>query len=166
MEKATRRITLTIAGLVLASFCPAAAHAQADTAPDTYKSTTEAATPAPPPETKVEFQGKFSLPYKARCNGHDLAPGEYTLAVKTIGKNRMVTIQREGNEIVLTVSKVATDSASGQTAVLLRHGPGPWARTIEGVYVDGLKLMLYLDESGHTDPLSKIFAGVKRVPVS
>lgn len=159
------RITLTMAGLTLACFCPAAAHAQADTAPDSYKLSNAAPVTLPTP-AKVEFQGKFSLPFKARCNGHELAPGEYTLAVKTIGENKTVTIQREGNEIVLTVTKVEPASTSGQAAVLVRHGPGPWARTVEAVHVEGLKMMLYLDESGHADPLSKMFAGLKRVPIS
>jgi len=34
------------------------------------------------------------------------------------------------------------------------------------VYVEILKLVLFLDESGNTKPLDKMFASVIRVPIS
>jgi len=34
------------------------------------------------------------------------------------------------------------------------------------VYVENLKLVLFLDEGGHEKPLDKVFAGVKRIPIS
>jgi hypothetical protein len=49
---------------------------------------------------------------------------------------------------------------------LVRHGQGPGNYTLEAVYVEKLKLVLMLDESGHTQMLDKIFAGVKRVPIT
>jgi hypothetical protein len=49
---------------------------------------------------------------------------------------------------------------------LVRHGQGPGNYTLEAVYVESLKLVLMLDESGHTRVVDKIFAGVKRVPIS
>jgi hypothetical protein len=49
---------------------------------------------------------------------------------------------------------------------LVRHGQGPGNYTLEAVYVESLKLVLMLDESGHTQLLDKMFATVKRVPIS
>jgi len=164
MKRAMMKMTLIFAGVLLAGICPRMARAQAETTPDTYK--TPEAAPMPAPVAKVEFQGKFSLPYKARCNGHNLTPGEYTLAVKTLGGKRIVTIAREGNEVELTVSKVSNDAPTEQSAVMLRHGPGPWARTVEAVYVENLKIRLYLDESGHSNPLDKLFGDLKKLPVN
>jgi hypothetical protein len=49
---------------------------------------------------------------------------------------------------------------------MLGHGPGPGTHTLEGVYLENLKLVLFLDETGHTNPIDKVFASVKRVPIS
>jgi hypothetical protein len=88
------------------------------------------------------------------------------LAVKTAGTSKIVTIHREGSDIVLTARIAASPSDSSQSAVLVRHGPGPRARTLEGVYLDKIKMMLYLDESGAANALDKMFASVQRVPIS
>jgi hypothetical protein len=80
----------------------------------------------------------------------------------------MVTLQREGSDVVLHSRPVTPTSVSdqGHSAVLLRHGPGPNSHTLEGVYVETLKLVLFLDESGNTKPIDKMFASVKRLPIS
>jgi hypothetical protein len=161
----TAKITLTFAGLLLAFLLPATTHAQSEIAPDEFKSENMVPiTPAPP--AKVDFEGKFSLPYQVQCSGSKLTPGEYTLAVKTAGTSKIVTIHREGSDIVLTARIAANPSDSGQSVVLVRHGPGPRARTLEGVYLEKIKMMLYLDESGATNALDKMFASVQRVPIS
>ena len=124
--------------------------------------------PITDPSVKVEFQGGFSLPHEVQCHGHKLAPGKYTLMVKTVGKDKMVTLQQEGSDIVLQSRPVTPSSVSdqGHSAVLVRHGPGPGTHTLEGVYVEILKLVLFLDESGNTKNLDKMFASVVRLPIS
>jgi hypothetical protein len=79
-----------------------------------------------------------------------------------------VTLQREGSDIVLQSRPVPPTSVpdEGRSAVLVRHGPGPGSHTLEGVYLENLKLVLFLDESAHTRPLDKMFASVKRLPIS
>jgi len=167
MKNTMTKISWMIAGLVLACFWPATTHAQAETTPEDYKSSNMAPV-APAPSVKPDFQGNFSLPYQVQCHGHKLAPGQYTLMVKTVGENKMVTIQREGSDIVLQSRPVTPTSvsASGHNAVLVRHGPGPRTRTLEGVYMENLKMVLYLDESGHVNRLDKMFASLKRLPIS
>ena len=167
MKKSSTKFAWIVTGLVLACFCSTAAHAQADTAPDNYKrSNTSPITPDT--AVKKDFQGNFSLPNQVECHGHKLAPGKYTLVVKTVGKDMMVTLQREGSDIVLQSRPVTPTSVSeeGHSAVLVRHGPGPNSHTLEGVYLENLKLVLFLDESGHTKSLDKMFASVKRLPIS
>jgi len=166
MGQWTRKLMWMIAGVVLACFWPAAAHAQAESAPETYESH-KGEPEKPPPSVKSEFEGNFSLPYQVQCSGHKLEAGKYTLIVKTVGEGKMVTLRREGNEIVLTVRRTSPPaSAAGPSAVMLRHGPGPGSRTLEGLYLEKLNLELYLDESGHVKRMDKMFAGVKRVPIS
>jgi hypothetical protein len=64
------------------------------------------------------------------------------------------------------IPPTAVPEDQGHSAVLVRHGQGPGNYTLEAIYVESLKLVLMLDESGHTRVVDKIFAGVKRVPIS
>jgi len=96
----TTKITWMVAGLMMACFSPVITHAQADTAAEEYHST-NTGPGAPAPSVKTDFQGHFSLPYEVQCHGHKLAPGDYTLVVKTVGEDKMVTLQRERSDVVL-----------------------------------------------------------------
>ncbi|HXZ13230.1 MAG TPA: hypothetical protein VEG64_12650 [Candidatus Sulfotelmatobacter sp.] len=164
MSKRTTKFTLVIAGLAAASLWPASVCAQAETAPDTYHPS-GAPPSASAPAVQTHFEGSFKLSQPAQCAGHKLDPGEYKLIVKTVGEGKMVTLQREGHDIVLTVRRTAQSGETGKSAVLVRHGPGPGSRTLEAVYCEVLNMMLYLDESGHEKRMDKMFAGLKRVPV-
>jgi hypothetical protein len=160
------KIMWTIAALMLAAFFPATAHAQAESGAQDHETHNMAAivhTPA-----KTEFEGRVSLPYEVQCHGHKLSAGEYKVFVKTVGADKMVTLQREGSDVVLHSRPVPPTSVSdhGPSAVMLRHGPGPGTHTLEGVYLENLKLVLFLDETGHTKPIDKIFASVRRVPIT
>ncbi|MGA8144904.1 MAG: hypothetical protein WB987_13540 [Candidatus Acidiferrales bacterium] len=156
-----------IAALLLSFVSPLITHAQAETGAEEYKSTTTSPA-APDPAVKTDFQGHFSLPVDVQCHGHKLAPGQYTLVVKTVGQDKMVTLQREGTDVVLQSRPIAPTSVSneGHSAVMLRHGPGPKSHTLEAVYVENLKLVLFLDDSGHTRSIDKMFASLKRLPIS
>ena len=160
------RVMWIIAGLAVTAFLPTITHAQAETGAQEHATANMAA--IVPTPSKTEFQGHFSLPYEVQCHGHKLAPGEYTLLVKTVGDDKMVTLQREGSDVVLHSRPVPPASVSdhGPSAVMLRHGPGPGVHTLEGVYLENLKLVLFLDETGHANPIDKVFASVKRVPIS
>jgi hypothetical protein len=166
MNKKMARITRLLAGLLLACFLPLATHAQAETGAQEHATSNTAPMATPP--SKTDFEGHFSLPFQVQCHGHKLAPGQYTLMVKTVGDDKMVTLQREGSDVVLQSRPVPPTSVpdEGHSAVLVRHGPGPSGHTLEGVYVENLKLVLFLDESGHARFLDKMFAGLKRLPIS
>jgi hypothetical protein len=165
MKNTTTKTTLILTGLLLACSWPTTTHAQSEIAPD-YFEPANMVPVAPAAPAKVDFQGSFSLPNQMQCSGNKLAPGQYTLAVKTEGSNRIVTIHRDGSDIVLTAHNVTKVSPAGQSVVLVRHGPGPQIWTLEGIYLENLNITLYLDESGSANPLDKMFASVKRVPIS
>jgi hypothetical protein len=166
MRNRITKITWIITALAFAALFPTITHAQAETGAQEHETPNMAAISHIP--SKTEFEGHFSLPYQVQCHGHKLAPGEYTLVVKTVGEDKMVTLQREGSDVVLNSRPVPPNSVSdhGPSAVMLRHGPGPGTHTLEGVYLENLKLVLFLDETGRTNPIDKVFASVKRVPIS
>lgn len=165
MNKMIAQSAWIMVGLLLLCCWPATARAQAEHSPDNY-GVSNAAPVASNAPAKTDFQGTFSLENEVQCAGHKLTAGKYTIVVKTVGENKMVTIQREGNDIVLTVRKAIPPSDSGHSAVLVRHGPGPSGHTLEAVYIESLKLVLFLDESGCTKQMDKMFAGVKRTPIT
>ena len=167
MKKRMTKITWTILGLVFAVLFPITTHAQAETAPDEHKADNMARIEAL--SAKTEFEGHFSLPNKVQCHTHKLEPGDYTVVVKTLEDGmKLVMFRREGSEVVVESRPIPPTSVpdEGHSAVLVRHGPGPGNYTLEAVYVESLKLVLMLDESGHTQFLDKIFAGAKRFPIS
>jgi hypothetical protein len=94
-----KKFSLMIAPLMLTAFFPAAAHAQAETGAQEHETHNMAAIAHTP--AKTEFEGHVSLPYEVQCHGHKLAAGEYKLLVKTVGEDKMVTLQREGSDVVL-----------------------------------------------------------------
>ena len=167
MKKRRTRITWTTLGLVFAVLFPITTHAQAETAPDEVKADNMARIEAL--SAKTEFEGHFSLSNKVQCHMHKLAPGDYTVVVKTLEDGmKLVMFRRQGSEVVVESRPIPPTPVpdQGHSAVLVRHGPGPGNYTLEAVYVESLKLVLMLDESGHTQLPDKIFAGVKRVPIS
>jgi hypothetical protein len=167
MKKRITKITWAAVGLVFAVLLPITTYAQAETTPDEYKADNMARIEAL--SAKTEFEGHFSLPYKVQCHTHKLKPGDYTVVVKTLDDGmKLVMFRREGSEVVVESRPIPPTPVpdQGHSAVLVRHGQGPGNYTLEAVYVESLKLVLVLDESGHTQLLDKIFAGVKRVPIS
>jgi len=166
MNNAWTKISLSIAALLLASFWPAPARAQAETAPEDYNKAANMA-PVTASNVKPDFKGSFDLPNQVQCHGHKLAPGKYILLVKTVGESKMLTLRHEGGtEVVVQVKNASPSSAPGQSAVMVRHGPGPSSWTLEGIYVENLNMVFTIDESGHSRGLDKMFASVKRLPIS
>lgn len=139
------------AALGIACLLPVAAHAQSDMSPDFFQfeiPQTHAAPPAQVAATnnaKADFQGKFSLPYQVLCSGKNLKPGEYRLSVKSEGTNRVIAIHGRGANLNIQARVVPVNRAESQSAVLVRKsGQG---RNLEGVYVEALNAMLYLQTS-------------------
>jgi hypothetical protein len=162
------KASMLTAALALACLLPATARAQAEVSPDNYDiaapQTMAAAQPAHPTaktQTAADFDGKFSLPYKVNCSGKALAPGVYSLSVKSEGSNRVVTIRRDGEDVNLSVREVSQRPALSSSALLVRRA-GP-ARTLEAVYVHKLNAVLYLNSPAN----AKSNQGrIERLPIS
>jgi hypothetical protein len=160
--------SILTAALGIACLLPATARAQADVAPDIYEAAGVQVMGASQPVQVAnntgavsDFHGQFTLVNEVNCNGMKLAPGSYSLSVKWNGSSRVVTIQRDGADMILRVREVTQRPAGSQSALLLRHA-GP-ARTLEAVYVRQLNAMLYLDGISNANHKS---ARTERLPIS
>ena len=151
------------AALGVACLLPVMAHAQAEVAPDHFELLNTETAAAPPAQVatanqaKGDFQGKFSLPYHVQCSGKNLKPGEYQLSVKSDGTNRVIAIHGRGANLNIQARVVPANRAESQSAVLVRKSGQ--SRRLEGVYVEALNAMLYLETS--TD-----LGVIERVPIS
>jgi hypothetical protein len=171
MKATMRNAMLAMAGLALGCVWPATAHAQAEVAPDFYEITNAVAIDSPAmlamatetPKAPTEFQGNISLPYGVNCAGKKLAAGEYTLAVKTEGASKTVVLHKDGNDVSLPVQKIEAGSAMGSSALLVRRGTQ--ARTLEAVYVQDMKAILYLNPAGKASLRGRMLAA-ERLPIS
>jgi hypothetical protein len=160
--------SILAAALGIACLMPATAHAQADVAPDIYEAAGVQVMGASQPlqvaintDATADFHGQFTLANEVNCGGMKLAPGVYSLSVKWNGTSRVVTIQRDGADMILRVREVTQRPAGSQSALLLRHA-GP-ARTLEAVYVRQLNAVLYLDGNLSVNSNS---ARRERLPIS
>jgi hypothetical protein len=128
------------AALGFACLLPATVRAQAEVAPDFYELSNTETTAA---QAKANFEGTFSLPYHVQCSGKDLKPGQYLVSVKSEGESRVVTIHGSGENVKIQVHEAPANGAVSQSALLVRKsGEG---RRLEGVYVERLNTMLYLE---------------------
>jgi len=162
-----KALTMT-AALGIACLLPATAHAQAEVAPDNYDmaapqpiTAAQAVQVAAKTDATAEFHGNFTLTHNVKCSGWTLAPGVYSLSVKSDGTNRVVMIQRNGADMIIRVREVSQRPAESQSALMLRHA-GP-ARTLEAVYVQQLNAVLYLDGNSRAMGNS---ARTERLPIS
>ena len=165
-KEAAMRITTVVkasvvtAALGIACLLPATVHAQAEVAPDFYpilNTETIAAQPVQGPiakETKVDFQGKFSLPYDVNCSGKNLKAGQYLLSVKSDGRTRLVTINGIGQKVNIPVREVASNQGTSQSALLVRKsGQG---HRLEAVYLEALSAMLYLEPASGRGVMERV----------
>jgi hypothetical protein len=170
MKGMSTKMMLTLAGLALACFWPASAHAQAEVAPDIYA--IDNAAPIQQPQATLasntqqaqgEFQGNISLPYQVQCSGKKLAAGQYTVAVKTEGAKKTVVLHKDGNEVKLAVRQIAPASKTGRSALLVQSAGQ--TRMLEAVYVASMNAILYLDHDWKTSLLDRMQAA-ERLPIS
>jgi hypothetical protein len=79
------------------------AYAQSEIDPDHFDSPNMELMPQPrTAENKVtvtRYDGTFSLPYAMLCNGKKLAPGRYSISLRSDGKVGQATLNRKGHTI-------------------------------------------------------------------
>jgi hypothetical protein len=88
-----------------------AVRAQADTNPDHFEASNrepfDKAKKADGESTAIRYDGKVILPYAVQCNGKKLAPGRYSVSLRSDGKTFQATLKQkdQATEIVGVVHK-------------------------------------------------------------
>jgi hypothetical protein len=165
------RASIVVAWMGAACAVPARCHAQADTNPDVYEArdSKTAANSARngasgDVRSKVEFGGQFTLPYDAHCAGVKLAAGLYFVAVDRRGKTQTVSFTRAGADTLtlrLPAKAVFPAMRMGGSAMVVRHAGAD--RKLEAMYVEKMKLVLYLEPVYFLDDASD---PLERLPIS
>lgn len=160
---------LTVAGMALACFWPATAHAQADVSPAFYPIdnavpfTQPQATQVAQTRPAAEFEGNIALPYQVQCSGKKLAAGQYKVAVKTEGAKKTVVLHKNGNEVQLAVRHIAPASKTGKSALLVQSTGE--TRMLKAVYVASMNAILYLDHDWKSSLIDRM-QDAERLPIS
>ena len=120
--------------------------------------------PARNSSAKAEFAGQFNLPYEVECAGMKFAAGQYMIAVDRQGKSQNVIFTRAGQNVRLPAKAAFPSSRRGSGSAIIVRRSG-LERKLEAVYVESLRLVLYLDSEpflqvSGTDPQ------IERLPIS
>jgi hypothetical protein len=97
------KIVIGLAGLAAIGSTRTCAQAEVD--PDHFDTTNTE--PLTQPQThinaqqtaKLNYGGNFTLPYHLQCNGRNLLPGKYFLALNSDGRTARLTLNRKGQVV-------------------------------------------------------------------
>ena len=79
-------------------------YAQAEIDPDHFESPNSEPLTAPKPNAEnqvaeMRYEGRFALPYYVLCRGNRLAPGKYTISLRSDGKVGQAILNLEGRAV-------------------------------------------------------------------
>jgi hypothetical protein len=102
---------------VLTMLKPTLCRAQAEIDPDHYDTVENAPVSQAKPtiagsQKAGNFRGKFTLPFDVDYAGLTLSPGSYSLSIRSVGKERIVTLAPDGNRIKIQAIQVRVRTGS------------------------------------------------------
>jgi hypothetical protein len=93
------------------------AYAQSEVDPDHFESPNKKPFPQPKPhadsQEEMRYEGRFALPYSLLCGGNRLAPGKYSISLRSDGKVAQALLRLRGQG--LTISGVAQKQSHKRT---------------------------------------------------
>jgi hypothetical protein len=99
------------------------ANAQAEVDPDHYEtpdsSSIQPKTVATDRLKKIQYEGKFTLPYKAHCKGNSLRKGAYTVSLEFDGTIGRVTLNRKNHTVKIDGVRQREAGDGGPNALLV-----------------------------------------------
>jgi len=143
---------------VLTMLKPTPCRAQAEIDPDHYDTVKNEPVPQGKPTIAVSqkagnFRGTFTLSFDVDYAGLTLPPGSYSLSVRSLGKESVVTLIPEGNRVRIQAIRVRVRTASnigGASALVLERTAE--RRTLSSIRLRkaGVTLDLRLDKEPKT----------------
>ena len=136
---------------------PSCAYAQAEVDPDHFdSSSTEQIPQARTADRKVivtRYDRAFSLPYSALCNGKELAPGKYSISLRSDGNVGQAALYQKGHAVE-TAGVVQTKAPKHHDEVVVEeHNKN--GRTISVVRVRGFDFVFDPKHSADPSPDSR-----------
>jgi hypothetical protein len=134
-------------------------YAQAEIDPDHFDSPN--AQPIPQLVRLLRYDGTFSLPYSALCNGKKLAPGKYSISFHFDGKVGRATLNQENHAI--EVAGVVQKEAPKQRDEVVVAENNQRERTLSVVRVSGFDFLF--DPKRPAGPSDGMPARTKKLPL-
>ena len=122
----------------------AGAYAQQEIDPDHFDSPSSTELPDQPISgqshgTESRYEGKFSLPYAVQCRGKQLAPGKYSVLLRSDGKVGHGVLKSKNQSIEITSAVHLQGFKRGADAVVVgREGT---VRTLSAIQVSGVNFV-------------------------
>ena len=143
------------------------AYAQQEIDPDHFDSPNTESMPQPKTvDSKVRairFHGTFSLPYGVLCKGKKLAPGKYSIALRSDGKVGQVTFNQKGQAIEIAgVIQTEVPKQRGEEIVVENSENG---RTLSLVRISGFAFVFDPNHFAASSPNS-MSTRTERLPLT
>ncbi|HKU26335.1 MAG TPA: hypothetical protein VJQ54_12750 [Candidatus Sulfotelmatobacter sp.] len=142
----------------LAALIAPCAHAQSEIDPDHFESpnTKPFLQPKPSADGQVadtRYEGILSLPYSVLCSGKKLAPGEYTISLRSDGKVGQATLSLNGKAIGIA-GVVHQQAHRHDDHALIVEDKGK-IRTLSVIHVAELDFIFDSNHKSDSSPKSK-----------
>lgn len=114
-------------------------YGQQEIDPDHFDSLDTA--PMPQPRTAdskvsvIPYHGTFSLPYSALCNGKELAPGKYSISLRSNGKVGQAIFNQKGHAVEIAAGVRTNGPKHHDEAVIVQNNKD--RRTLSVIRVRG-----------------------------
>lgn len=100
---------------------------------------------------EMRYEGRFALPYSVLCSGNQLAPGKYTLSLRSNGKVGQATLSLKGQTVgIADVVQRQSHKRGSNTPIVEAKGK---IRTLSAIQVAEFDFVF--DPYRQTDSLSK-----------
>lgn len=154
------------AALALALGGPGA-NAQQEIDPDHFDSPNTQPIPQPRAADRkvkvVGYHGSFSLPYTVLCSGKKLAPGKYSISLRSQGNVGQATLNQKGHAIDVAAAVQRGTSQQRDEVVVVENNKN--GQTLSLVRVRGLDFVF--DPKGWADPSADSRpTGAERLPLT
>jgi hypothetical protein len=157
--------------LACAAVCPLVvnpvAHGQAEIAPDHYETADSQSRP-PKADTKakamkIHYEGNFTLPHSVQCDGKNLSPGDYSVALDSDGSTVRLTLNRKDQAIRIEGVPEKQPRYRGRDALLVRRTGHK--RELSAIHIAQLELVFHpLSQGEQRDGVT--LRGVEALPVT
>ena len=161
-----KKLLLLACTTIYPLFANSRAQGQAEIAPDHYEATDSDSRPANTAKTKaarVHYEGNFTPPYRVRCEGKSLRPGDYVISLDSDGGTVQVTLNRRDQGVRIEGVPEKQPRYRGRDALLVQRSGDN--RELSALHIAQLELLFHPARQGE-QPKDTTLPNLEALPVT